>query len=150
MPSFLSYGTKANKELLTYHWNSLFGLTELPFVINSELNDGSGGAGNGLMATLIDCTSLNGVTARSRQLRIQAVDTAETAANLVINLWFAENMQELESAIGTVAPAQILAFGYGTDVTIPLSTSCFAIDYDSTLSGVTIDPATFMMSLMIS
>lgn len=150
MPSFLSYGTKTNKELLTYHWNPLFGLAELPFVINSESNDGSGGTGNGLMATLIDCTSLNGVTARSKQLRIQAADTAETPASLVINLWFAENMQELESAIGTVAPAQILAFGYGIDITIPLSTSCFAIDYDSTLSGVTIDPTTFMMSLIIS
>jgi hypothetical protein len=150
MPSFLSYGAKTNKELITYHWNSLFGLTELPFVINSDTNDGTGGTGNGLMATLIDCTSLNGVTARSKQLRIQAVDTAETPASLVINLWFAENIQELQAAIETVAPAQILAFGYGTDVTIPLSTSYFAIDYDSGLSGVTIDPATFMMSLIIS
>lgn len=145
MPDQLSYGTKSNKEVLTYHHIPLFSLAELGFVVT----DTTPGTGDGLQATLIDCTSLNGVTGRSRQLHIQAADTTTPDPQLIVfNLWFGETIEELKTAISTGSPAQLLAIS-NLDTKIDLSTAYFAIDYDSALSG-TVDPGTLFVSLTIT
>ena len=145
MPDQKSYGTKNNKEVLTYHHVSQFGLAELGFVVT----DATPGTGDRSQATLIDCTSLNGVTARSKQLHLQASDsTTPDPQPIVLNLWFGETMQELEAAVANAPPARFLVGGY-TDTKIDLRTAYFAIDYDAALSG-TIDPATFGIALTIT
>jgi len=145
MPDQKSYGTKNNKEVLTYHHNPLFGLAELGFVAT----DGTPGTGDRVQATLIDCTSLNGVTARSKQLHIQATDTTNPdPQNIVFNLWFAETMPELEALVAIAPPAQFLAMTV-LDTKIDLRTAYLAIDYDSSLSG-TVDPGTLFVSLTIT
>ena len=145
MPDQRSYGRKNNKEVLTYHHVAQFGLAELGFIVT----DGTPGTGNRVQATFIDCTSLNGVSGRSRQLHIQASDsTTPDPQPIVLNLWFAETMQQLESLVPTADPARFLVGGY-TDTKIDLRTPYFAIDYDTALSG-TIDPTTFGIALTIT
>ncbi|NDB81555.1 MAG: hypothetical protein EB127_02215 [Alphaproteobacteria bacterium] len=136
----LSYGTKINKELLTYHFNPTFFMDELPFV--------SDGAGDGTQATLIDCTCLGGVSRRAKSIRIQTAET--NSMNIVFNVWFAASREELETAITTQNPAQLIAFGGNLDATLPVTTEWFAIDYDRNLTGGSLDLNYFYMSITVS
>jgi hypothetical protein len=135
----LTYGEKVNAEMLTYHHNEYFSLAELPFITN--------GAGDGSQATIINCSSLSASQGRSKSIRIQAIDSGNQA--FVLNLWFGSTIPEIEQAILTGAPAQILDFGYGADMTFPIGTEYFAIDYNAALTGASLAPETFMMSITI-
>jgi hypothetical protein len=134
----LSYGEKVNPEMLTYHHSEFFGLAELPFITN--------GAGDGSQATIINCSSLSASQRRSKSIRIQAYDSGSQP--IVFNLWFGCNLSEIEQAILTGTPAQILSIG-SVDMTLSIGTEYFAIDYDAVLSGASIAPETLTMSITI-
>jgi hypothetical protein len=134
----LTYGEKVNTEMLTYNHSEFFGLAELPFITN--------GAGDGSQATIINCSSLSASQGRSKSIRVQASDSGNLP--IVFNLWFGCNLPEIEQAILTGTPAQILSIG-SVDMTFPIGTEYFAIDYDAALSGVSIAPETLTMSITI-
>lgn len=135
----LSYGEKRNKEMVSYHHSEYFSLAELPFITN--------GAGDGSQATIIDCSSLSASQGRSKSIRIQAADSGNQS--FVLNLWFGSTRTEIEQEILTGTPAQILNFGSGADMTFPIGTEYFAIDYDVALTGASLAPETFMMSITV-
>jgi hypothetical protein len=134
----LTYGEKVNTEMLTYNHSELFALAELPFITN--------GAGDGSQATIINCSSLSASQGRSKSIRVQAYDSGNQP--IVFNLWFGYNLPEIEQAILTGTPAQILSIG-NVDMTLPIGTEYFAIDYDAALSGASIAPETLTMSITI-
>ena len=140
----LSYLKKDGKEMQTYHYNAELGLTNFPFVFDT-LEEGSPvpGPGDRTQAMLINCSSLS--PGRTRSIRIQATASALT----VLNLWFAETKEEIEEAVVSGDPAQLLLYNGGIDIVLPVTSSWLAFDYDAALSG-TIDPATFLMSIMIT
>jgi hypothetical protein len=137
----LTYGQKDNKEILIYNYgeSSNFSINDLPFITN--------GAGNRTNATLINCTSLNGVSARSKNIRIQA---SSGGLVVVFNLWFAASVEALELAVANDAPAELIAWGGNVDYSFPIGTEWFAIDYDYSKTGETIDPVTFGMVITIT
>ena len=135
----ITYGEKRNKEMLSYHHSEYFSLAELPFITN--------GAGDGSQATIIDCTSLSASQGRSKSIRIQAISSDNQT--FVLNLWFGCTRTEIEQAILTGTPAQILDSGSGTDMTFPIGTEYFAIDYDAALTGASLAPETFAMSITV-
>jgi hypothetical protein len=140
----LSYFEKNGKEVQTYHYNAELGLTDFPFVFDT-LDEGTPvpGPGDRTQAMLINCSSLS--PGRTRSVRIQAV-----AATLsVLNLWSAETKEEIEEAVASGDPAQLLMYDGGIDIILPVTSSWLAFDYDAALSG-TIDPATFKMSITIT
>ena len=133
----LTYGEKRNKEMLTYHHSEFFSLAELPFIVDNS--------GNGTQATVIDCTSLSGSQGRSKSIRIQAYDS--DSRKILFNLWFGSTRAEVEQAILTGTPAQVLSFET-VDMTFPIETEYFAIDYDRDLSGG-LDSSTLIMSITV-
>ena len=133
----LTYGEKVNKEMLTYHHSEYFSLAELPFITN--------GAGDGSQATIINCSSLSASQGRSKSIRIQAYDS--DSQSIVFNLWFGSTLVEVEQAILTGTPAQVLSYET-VDVTFPIATEYFAIDYDNALSG-SLDTSSLKMSITI-
>jgi hypothetical protein len=135
----LTYGEKVNKEMLTYHHTEFFSLAELPFITN--------GAGDGSQATIINCSSLSASQGRSKSIRIQSADS--DGRNYIFNLWFGSTITEVEQAILTGTPAQTINFSSGFDMTFPITTEYFAIDYDATLSSASMQPETFVMSITI-
>jgi hypothetical protein len=140
----LSYFKKDGKEVQTYHYNAELGLTDFPFVFDT-LDEGTPvpGPGDRTQAMLINCSSLS--PGRTRSVRVQAV-----AATLsVLNLWSAETKEEIEEAVASGDPAQLLIYDSGIDIILPITSSWLAFDYDAALSG-TIDPATFKMSIIIT
>lgn len=133
----LTYGEKRNKEMLTYHHSEFFSLAELPFITNN--------AGDGTQATIIDCTSLSASQGRSKSIRIQAYDS--DSQSIIFNLWFGSTLPEVEQAILTGTPAQVLSFE-SVDMTFPIETEYFAIDYDNALSG-SLDSSSLKMSITV-
>jgi hypothetical protein len=133
----LTYGEKVNKEMLTYHHSEYFSLAELPFITN--------GAGDGSQATIINCSSLSASQGRSKSIRIQAYDS--DSQSIVFNLWFGSTLVEVEQAILTGTPAQVLSYET-VDVTFPITTEYFAIDYDNALSG-SLDTSSLKMTITI-
>jgi hypothetical protein len=143
MPGLSDY-KKDGKEVQTYHYNAELGLTDFSFVFDT-LDEGTPvpGPGDKTQAMLINCSSLS--PGRTRSVRIQAV-----AATLsVLNLWSAETKEEIEEAVASGDPAQLLIYDSGLDIILPITSSWLAFDYDAALSG-TIDPATFKMSIIIT
>lgn len=140
----LSYFKKDGKELQTYHYNPELGLTDFPFVFDT-LEEGSPvpGPGDRTQAMLINCSSLS--PGRTRSIRIQATASALS----VLNVWFAETKEETEQAVTSGDPAQLLLYSGEIDIVLPVTSSWLAFDYDAALSG-TIDPATFIMSIIIT
>lgn len=140
----LSYFKKDGKEIQTYHYNAELGLTDFPFVFDT-LEEGSPvpGPGDRTQAMLINCSSLS--SGRTKTIRIQAIANALT----LLNVWFAETKEETEQAVASGDPAQLLLYNGGIDIVLPVTSSWLAFDYDAALSG-TIDPATFLMSIIIT
>ena len=140
----LSYFKKDGKEVQTYHYNAELGLTDFPFVFDT-LDEGSPvpGPGDRTQAMLVNCSSLS--PGRTRSVRVQAI----AATTMILNLWLAESKEEIEEAVASGNPAQLLMYDGMIDITFPVTSSWLAFDYDLALSG-TIDPATFKMSIIIT
>jgi hypothetical protein len=139
----LTYGEKVNKEVLTYINTDdtlSFSIAELPFITN--------GAGDRSQATLIDCTCLNGVSAKAKNIRIQAASNANLT--IVFDVWFANSRDELEVAVANGDPAQLIAWNGVLDSTFPVSTEWFAIDYDRDLTGSQINDGSISMIITIT
>ena len=124
--------------MLTYcHFDSL-GVLELPFVRES--------AGDGYDATVIDCTSLNGNQGRSKSIYLIAGDTQSQV--ITLNLWFGSTRTEVEDAILNGTPAQLFLFS-GGEVTLPIETEYFAIDYSYSIMQEYLIPGNFSMLVRI-
>jgi hypothetical protein len=142
----LSYGTKDGKELQTYLYLPEFGINELPFIYDT-VEEGSPvpGPGDRSQAILIDCSTLS--AGRTKSIRLAGYDSG--SANVILNLWFADTKEDLETLVATRDPAQIPMLHGSIDVTLPVSSSWFAIDYDSATSG-TISPSTMNIIVMLA
>jgi hypothetical protein len=125
--------------MLTYHHTEYFSIAELPFITN--------GAGDGSQATIIDCTSLSASQGRSKSIRIQSADSDDR--NYIFNLWFGSTRTEVEQAILTGTPAQTINFSSSFDMTFPIETEYFAIDYDAALSNTSMQSSSFVMSITV-
>ena len=132
----LFYLSKDGKEIQTYHSSSIFAISEFAF---------TSGSGDRSQATLVDCSSLS--AGRTKNMHVQVYDTSELHS--VLNLWFAESKEALEEVLATGDPAQFLVLAGSLDVTLPVSASWFAVDYDAGLTTTTLEASGYNISITV-
>jgi len=142
----LSYSKKDGKELQTYYYSPELGIFEFPFVFDTIVEgEPVPGPGDRTQATLINCSALS--AGRTKTIRLIAYDL--TNSNVMLNLWFAETKEEIQQAVATGNPAQLPMMQGAMDISLPVSSSWIAVDYDSSLTG-TISTSSFNLILLIA
>ena len=121
-PPEIQYLKKNGKGAHTYILSSAFGLNEFNFGVEDHL------------PIVIDCTALNGNKKSSKSISIIVDDS--NSNTMLFDLWFGNSAAEVVKASQSTSSCQIPAIEGKGYITLPVSTSFFAIDWNDSGQAV--------------
>jgi hypothetical protein len=116
-PPEITYLRKNGKGAQTYILSSDLSINELPF------------AGEGHLPIVIDCTALNGNKKSCKSISI-VVDDSDSN-NMLLDLWFGNTSADVVKASETESSCRLAVIEGKLDITLPVTTGFFAIDYNN-------------------